>query len=136
VTRRDAQSRPGVGRLGTQKTRHATLCLVLLASLLGGCDALKARRLVGKWETEATPKRTLDLFADGAYALRLSGKGLGFVSEILGPERGTWRVESDALVLVKRDEDGVETSKKLPISELGSEQAVLGGERWRRLPTQ
>jgi hypothetical protein len=111
------------------------LCLTLAATVLAGCDALTARKLTGKWETEATPKRTLDLFADDTYSLRLSGKGLGFVSEILGPEKGTWRVEDHALVLARRSDEGVETTKKLPISELGSDVAVLGGERWRRRPS-
>lgn len=109
--------------------------LVLAVIVSGGCNALTARKLTGQWETEATPKRTLDLFADNTYSLRLSGKGLGFVSEILGPEKGTWRVEDHALVLARRTEDGVETTKKLPISELGSDAAVLGGERWRRIPS-
>ena len=109
--------------------------LAFAAIVVVGCNTLTARKLTGKWETEATPKRTLDLFADNTYSLRLSGKSLGFVSEILGPEKGTWRVEDHALVLARRNDDGVETTKKLPISELGSDAAVLGGERWRRLPS-
>ena len=56
--------------------------LILASALLVGCRELTERRLMGQWRTESTPERTLDLFADGTYSLRLSGKGLGFVSEL------------------------------------------------------
>ena len=100
--------------------------------LLAGCGLLSERRLRGQWRTEATPERTLDLFADGTYALRLSGKGLGFMSELFGPQKGTWRVADGALVLVHRDAE-VERTERWPINELSSDHAVLAGERWRRV---
>jgi len=99
--------------------------------LLAGCGLLSERRLRGQWRTEATPERTLDLFADGTYTLRLSGKGLGFVSEILGPQKGTWRVARGALVLVHAEGE-VERSERWPINEMSSDRVVLAGERWRR----
>jgi hypothetical protein len=108
--------------------------LILVCALLVGCREWTERRLIGQWRTEATPERTLDLFADGTYSLRLSGKGLGFVSEILGPEKGTWRVGSRNLELRHKDsESGAERSLSWPINELHSDSAVLAGERWRRV---
>ena len=74
------------------------------------------------------------LFADGTYGLRLSGKGLGFVSELLGPQKGSWRVEKGALLLVDKEAgSGTERSLSWPINELHSDRAVLAGERWRRV---
>ena len=100
--------------------------------VLGACGFVAERRLRGEWKSEATPERTLDLYADGTYSLRLSGKGLGFVSEILGPQKGTWRVEKGALVLVQA-EAGAERSLSWAIDELDADGAVLAGERWRRV---
>jgi hypothetical protein len=103
--------------------------------LLVACGLVAERRLAGQWRTETTPERTLDLFGDGSYALRLSGKGLGFVSELLGPRKGSWRVEKGALVLSHNEADsGVERTERWPINELHSDSVVLAGERWRRVP--
>ena len=116
------------------KRSRRVLTLFVASALLVACGALTERRLSGQWRTESTPERTLDLFADGTYSLRLSGKGLGFVSELLGPEKGSWRVEKGALVLSHEDaESGVEHSSSWPINELDSDRAVLAGERWRRV---
>jgi hypothetical protein len=81
-----------------------------------------------------TPIRTLDLFEDGTFSRRLSGKKLGFLSDILGPDKGTWRVEGEALVLVTTGDNGVVSEQKLPINELGDDAVVLAGERWTRKP--
>lgn len=117
------------------KRSRRVLTLFVASALLAACGALTERRLSGQWRTEGTPERTLDLFADGTYGLRLSGKGLGFVSELLGPRKGSWRVERGALVLSHKDADsGVEASERWPINELSSDRAVLAGERWRRVP--
>jgi hypothetical protein len=114
--------------------RGARTALVASLLVLVACGYVAERRLRGQWKSEATPERTLDLFADGAYSLRLSGKGLGFVSELLGPRKGIWRVRSGALVLLHKDpESGAETSESWPINELGPESVVLAGERWRRV---
>jgi hypothetical protein len=110
---------------------RARTALVASLLVLAACGFVAERRLRGQWRSEATPERTLDLFADGAYSLRLSGKGLGFMSEILGPQKGTWRVQGGALVLV-RSEAGRESSDRLQIDELSADQVVLAGERWRR----
>jgi len=107
--------------------------VVVVSALAGGCGMVAERRLRGEWETEATPKRTLNLFADGTYSLRLSGKGLGFVSDVLGPEKGAWHVGDNALVLVRHDEGGAEETRRWPINELRPTEAVLAGERWIRV---
>ena len=116
-----------------RRAPHAAAALAACA-LLAGCDGLAARRLVGQWRSDAGPERTLDLFEDGSFSLRLSGKGLGFVSELLGPEKGRWRVAERALVLAHTDPSGVETTQKWPINELRRDHVVLAGERWRRVP--
>lgn len=108
------------------------LLLLLVALALPACNALTERKLRGVWETEATPKRRLDLLADGRYSRRLSGKTLGFLSEMLGPETGRWRVEGDALVLYVQ-EAGRERSEKLTIEDLGARSVLLAGEHWIRL---
>jgi hypothetical protein len=114
----------------TERARALAAAVVLLAA----CGTIAERRLAGQWRTEATPERTLDLFDDGTYALRLSGKGLGFVSELLGPRKGSWRVENGALVLSHKEADSeVERSERWPINELHSDRVVLAGERWRRV---
>lgn len=93
---------------------------------------MRERQLRGAWETEATPKRTLDLHADGTYSQRFSGKTLGFLSDLAGPETGTWEVDGESLVLTQKNEKGVESTTRLPIRELGGESVVLGDERWSR----
>lgn len=113
----------------------ALLALLVLACGLAACGFVAERRLVGQWKTEQTPERTLDLFEDRSYSLRLSGKGLGFVSEVLGPQKGSWRVEKGALVLVDHEaKTGAERTLTWPINELQSDSVVLAGERWRRVP--
>jgi hypothetical protein len=108
------------------------VAISLLALL--GCGVVAEHRLRGQWKTEATPERTLDLFADGSYSLRLSGKGLGFVSDLLGPRKGTWRVEGRGLVLTHKDpESGAEVQESWPINELHRDHVVLAGDRWRRV---
>ncbi len=97
-----------------------------------GCSYFKQRRLVGQWKTEATPERTLDFYEDGTYSLRLSGKGLGFVSDIVGPEKGSWHVDGDVLVLGSHDDHDVETTKRMPINSLSGDELVLAGDRWKR----
>jgi hypothetical protein len=109
------------------------LLLCLMAGLLLSCDTT-ASRLAGRWETEETPKRTLELFQDGTFTQALTGKTLGFVSKLLGPVKGKWAVEGKSLVLTVVAEDGSETIQKLPINELAGDRVVLNGERWRRLP--
>jgi hypothetical protein len=94
--------------------------IVVCVSVVSGCSYLKQRRLTGQWKTEATPERTLDFYEDGTFSLRLSGKGLGFVSDLVGPEKGSWRV------------DGDETTKRLPINSLSGDELVLAGDRWKR----
>ena len=110
-------------------------CVVALALWSCACGYWTERRLVGQWRTEATPERTLDLYADGSFSLRLSGKGLGFVSELLGPETGAWRVERRTLVLTHKDSKGVETTQRWPINELRHDHIVLAAELWQRVTT-
>ena len=107
--------------------------LALAGVVAAGCGMLTERRLRGRWESVDSPKRTLDLFADGSFTRRLSGK-LGFLSDVLGPQKGTWRVEGEALVLSVAAESGSISEEKLPINELGDEGLVLAGERWTRKP--
>jgi hypothetical protein len=106
--------------------------IVVCVSVVSGCSYLKQRRLTGQWKTEATPERTLDFYEDGTFSLRLSGKGLGFVSDLVGPEKGSWRVDGDVLVLASHDDRGVETTKRLPINSLSGDELVLAGDRWKR----
>ena len=114
--------------------RPGLLLAGTLVLALAACGFVSEHRLRGQWRSEAPPERTLDLFADGSYSLRLSGKGLGFVSELLGPRRGSWRVEGGALVLSHRDaESGAEAWERWPINELKRDHAVLAGDRWRRV---
>jgi hypothetical protein len=113
-------------------TGPALLAVAFGALLLSGCDRLTERRLRGTWETVDTPKRRLELLADGTYARRLSGKTLGVVSDVLGPERGGWRAEGDVLVLFQRAGE-TERSERLPIKDLSPEHVFLAGARWRRL---
>lgn len=106
--------------------------VIVLASGFVGCSKLSEVRLRGTWESDATPKRTLVLRGDGSYLQRFSGKTLGFLSEVLGPEAGQWHVERGALVLVRQEGAGAETRKRLPIDALSSDAVVLAGERWHR----
>lgn len=119
------------------KRRHVLAGLCVGLSLLAlfatmACGPLTQRRLQGRWESVDTPVRTLDLYEDGTFSRRLSGKKLGFLSDILGPDKGTWRVEGEALVLATRGENGAVSEQKLPINELGDDAVVLAGERWTR----
>jgi hypothetical protein len=115
----------------TRRQGAARALLALGLALLVGCGFLSERRLRGQWRSENTPERTLDLFADGSYSLRLSGKGLGFVSDVLGPEKGSWSVSQGALVLEHSQVDK-ERLERWSIGELSSDEVVLAGDRWRR----
>ncbi len=108
--------------------------LLALGLLAQGCDRITARRITGQWESEDTPKRTLILRADGSYLQRFSGKTLGFVSELLGPETGRWQVEDGHLVLTRpRGTDG-EVVRRLHIDGLSRDSVMLAGEHWDRVP--
>lgn len=109
------------------------LAAVLAVALAAGCGRVTAWRMSGEWESEATPKRTLILRRDGTYLQRFSGKTLGFLSDVLGPETGRWQVESDALVLTHSDPGGVETSRRLPIDDLSRGALTLAGGHWWRV---
>jgi len=100
--------------------------------LLAGCGYLTERKLQGAWETEATPKRTLELRPDKSYSRRFSGKTLGFLSDLAGAEQGTWRVEGEQLVLFSSD-GSKERSEKLVIKDLTGDSAWFGGERYVRV---
>lgn len=116
----------------TRRRLLAGLCAGLFVLATGACGRLTERRLQGRWESVDTPIRTLDLYQDGTFSRRLSGKKLGFLSDILGPDKGTWRVEGEALVLVTTGDNGVVSEQKLPINELADDAVVLAGERWTR----
>jgi hypothetical protein len=109
------------------------LALVALLTCMVGCGFVQERRLRGRWQSEGAPQRTLDLYADNTYSLRLSGKSLGFVSNLLGPEKGSWRVQGAALVLTYRQSAGAESIRRWSINELRSQQVVLASERWNRV---
>jgi hypothetical protein len=109
------------------------LAAVVAVTLAAGCGRVTAWRIAGEWESEATPKRTLILRHDGTYLQRFSGKTLGFLSEVLGPDTGRWQVEGRALVLTRTDAGGAETTRRLPIDGLLGDSVTLAGERWRRL---
>ena len=113
-------------------TRRIALSVLVLFLALPACRGTRAQ-LVGQWKTEATPERTLDLFEDGTYSLRLSGKGLGFVSEILGPEKGLWKVEKGKLILTRSDKEGGEHTDVWLIGELKRDSVALAQERWKRV---
>ncbi len=102
--------------------------------LLSGCGYWTERKLQGAWETEATPKRTLELRPDKSYSRRFSGKTLGFLSDLAGPEQGSWSVEGDQVVLFSAD-GNKEKSEKLVIKDLTAESVTLGGEGFRRVVT-
>ncbi len=107
--------------------------LVVLGWSLAACGLLRERRLMGQWESVAAPQRTLDLFSDHTYSLRLSGKTLGFLTSLLGPERGSWRVEANELVLSGAEPSGAKREVRWPINEMSGDEVVLAGERWRRV---
>jgi len=112
-----------------------TLGAVLAAATtLAGCSWFAERRLAGQWESEPTPKRTLQLRSDGSYEQRFSGKTLTVVSELFGPETGRWRVAGAALLLERSEANGAVSSRRLPLEELSRDSVLLAGERWRRLP--
>ena len=106
---------------------------LLAVALAAGCGRVTAWRMAGEWESEPTPKRTLVLRRDGTYLQRFSGKTLGFVSDVLGPDTGRWQVEHGALVLTHGDPSGVETTRRLPLEDLGRDAVTLAGERWWRV---
>ena len=111
--------------------RLALVLAVSVISLAAGCDQIRARRLRGTWESETLPKRRLELSPDGTYSRRLSGKTLGFLSDLTGPERGTWKVEGESLVLAAQA--SVERSERLAIRDLATDSCWLGGEKWQRV---
>jgi hypothetical protein len=115
----------------TRRRSAARALLALGLLLVVGCGFVSERRLRGQWRSENTPERTLDLFADGSYSLRLSGKGLGFVSDVLGPEKGTWTVSHGALVL-EHFQVEKQRLERWSIGEISSDEVVLAGDRWRR----
>jgi len=112
------------------------LALAVLLAVLAACGFSKESQLQGRWETVETPKRTLDLRTDHTYSQRLSGKTLGFLSDMLGPQTGTWAVEDDALVLSFKDDKGQPVSNRLAIHELSDQGAVLGEDRWVKKPSE
>lgn len=114
-----------------RRTTVAALLVIAFGAM--GCSMLAEVRLEGEWESDPTPKRTLVLKGDGTYQQRFSGKTLGFVSEMLGPETGTWSVEGASVVLVRRETSGEETLRKLPMASLTSDSVMLAGERWTRI---
>jgi hypothetical protein len=115
--------------------RNARVLAAALAVTLAGagCGFVTEWRIAGEWETEATPKRTLVLGRDGTYSERLSGKKLGFLSDLLGPARGKWHVRRGSLVLVRGEAGGAETTRRLPIERLTPRSMVLAGERFIRV---
>jgi hypothetical protein len=106
-----------------------------MVAFFASCRYLRERQLVGTWESVATPKRTLDLYEDRTYSLRLSGKALGFLSDLVGPEKGEWKVEGDTLVLsyTSPGNEAVENTRRFRINEMSGDEIVLSGDRWRRL---
>jgi hypothetical protein len=112
------------------------LAVAALLGLLAACGFSTESRLKGRWETVDTPKRTLDLREDHTYTQRLSGKTLGFLSDMLGPQAGTWKVEGEALVLTFKDDKGAEQVDRLDIHELQDATVVLGDDRWVKKPSQ
>jgi hypothetical protein len=111
------------------------LLLTLPLLLLVACSSTEDR-LVGRWETIETPKRTLDLRKDHTFARRLSGKTLGFLSDLVGPQSGSWSVVDDTLVLATRDDKGVASSERLPVAALEEKSVTLGEDHWVRLTQQ
>ncbi len=105
----------------------------LLGFVSAGCDRIAAWRMAGQWESENTPKRTLILRTDGSYLERFSGKGLGFVSELLGPETGRWRIEGRSLVLTSPRGESDEHVRRLAIDGLSRDSVQLAGEHWDRV---
>jgi hypothetical protein len=123
----------GLGMPLSGSRRLAAVAGVGALLLCVACSRLEARRLRGVWESEALPKRTLELKPDGTFARRLSGKTLGFLSDLVGAETGSWLVEDHSLVL-RRTESNKEISERLAIKDLSGGSVFLGGERWNRLP--
>lgn len=107
--------------------------VLALGFLDQGCGRVTAWRIAGQWERENTPKMTLVLRSDGSYLERFSGKGLGFVSEILGPETGRWSIDGRNLVLVTSRGESGEIVRRLPIDGLTRDSLQLAGEHWDRV---
>lgn len=108
------------------QARPAVLLLVAVVLASAACTE---RRLMGDWESVDTPKRTLSLQADHTFSLRFSGKTLGFISELAGPERGTWAVASGKLVLTYPSGK----AESWPVDGLASAHVDLAGQRWVRV---
>jgi hypothetical protein len=106
---------------------------LFVAASVAGCGAFAEWRLQGEWESDATPLRTLTLRPDGSYSQRFSGKTLGFVSELLGPETGRWQVAGGALVLIRSEASGASTTRQLPLDRLSRHSVFLAGEPWHRV---
>lgn len=117
----------------TRRAWFGWLAAALVLTTAAGCGTVVAWRITGEWESEGLPKRTLILRRDGSYLQRFSGKTLGFVSEVLGPESGRWQIERHALVLTRTDAGGAETTRRLPIDGLSSDSLTLAGEHWLRV---
>jgi len=125
----------GLNEMDVERTPWRGLAgFVMILVLSGfGCSKLTEMRIEGEWESDATPKRTLVLNSDGTYLERFSGKTLGFVSDVLGPDHGRWHVEARAVVLVRQESSGAETTRRLPMGDLESDSVLLAGERWHRV---
>lgn len=109
------------------------LVVLLLAGLGSGCGSLTRWRLAGEWQSERLPKRTLLLRQDGTYLQRFSGQTLGFVSDLVGPETGSWSVEGGVLVLVGATAGTGPTTRRLAIDNLERNTVSLDGEHWHRV---
>jgi hypothetical protein len=119
--------------MNRRRTRILLGVVLALAALGPGCGRITAWWIAGQWESENTPKRTLILRTDGTYLQRFSGKGLGFVSDILGPETGRWNVEGRNLVLASPRGESDEVIRRLAIDGLTRSSVMLAGEHWDRV---
>jgi hypothetical protein len=52
---------------------------------------------------------------------------------MFGPEKGSWSVEGDTLVLKYRMNAEEERIHRWPIQEQSGSEVVLNGERWQRV---
>jgi hypothetical protein len=116
-----------------QLQKRLAAASLALSLAFAGCSMIAKMRLEGTWESDATPKRTLVLRDDDTYLQRFSGKTLGFVSEVLGPETGRWHVAGNTLVLVRQESSGAEVTKRIPFESLSQDSVLLGGETWHRI---
>jgi hypothetical protein len=117
----------------TRRVWLGMLAAILVLGTATACGRVTAWRITGEWQSESLPKRTLILRRDGSYLQRFSGNTLGFLSEVFGPESGSWRIERHALVLTRTDAGGAETTRRLPIDGLSGDSLTLAGERWLRV---